>query len=99
MNVRDRIEDDVELQRILWACYKYWEGESLPVQERAVCYSWVSKVYEGRFGTGFHPPRLRQLAKLGFLERKEVSRGGGRRYYKIVEPDRVADLLRQWKLL
>ena len=99
MRANDGIEGDVELQHVLWACYTYWGNEPLPVQERSVCHRWVNNVYKDRFGTGFHQSKLRRLVKLGFLEPEEVSRGGNRRYYKIVEPDRVASLLRQWRLL
>lgn len=94
----NEIEDDLELQRILWACYKYWDGESLPPQERIICYSWVLGPYEDRFGTKFHQSGLRRLTKLRFLEKDDTSRGGHRRYYKIVDPDRVGDLLRKWNL-
>lgn len=95
----DEIEKDRELQQVLWACYKYWQDEPLPPKERAICYSWVVRVYESRFDIKFHPSRLRRLEKLGFLKRNVTSRSGHRRYYKIVEPDRVAELLRGWNLL
>ena len=94
----NEIENDPELQRVLWACYKYWQGESLPPHKRAICYSWVRRLYENRFGTKFHQSRLRRLAKLGFLKQDVASRGGNRRYYKIIDPDRVDDLLRKWNL-
>jgi hypothetical protein len=94
----NEIEDDVELQRVLWACYKYWHDESLPPYERIICYNWVLGPYENRFGTKFHQSGLRRLTKLGFLKQDHASRGGHRRYYKIVDPNRVADLLRKWIL-
>jgi len=47
------IENDQELQRILWACYKCWQGQSSPGQ-RAICYNWVLRPYEDRFGVKFH---------------------------------------------
>ena len=94
----NEIENDLELQRVLWACYKYWQSESLPPHKRAICYSWVIGPYEDRFGTRFHQSRLRRLTKLGFLERDVASRGGSRRYYKIVDPNRVDDLLQKWDL-
>ncbi len=85
----DEFEKDLELQQVLWACYEYWQGETLPPRERVICYSWVVRVYEDRFGTKFHHSKLRHLAKLGFLKEDSTSRGGQRRYYKIVEPDHV----------
>lgn len=35
------LENDSELQRALWACYSYWDGEPLPAQDRTICYKWV----------------------------------------------------------
>jgi len=92
------IEVDLELQRILWACLQYWHGESLPPHDRIICYKWVLGTYENRFGTEFHQSGLRRLTKLGFLKQDDTSRGGHRRYYKIVDPDRVAGLLSNWNL-
>ncbi|MFB0521206.1 MAG: hypothetical protein ACETWD_07245 [Desulfatiglandales bacterium] len=95
----NEIENDLELQRVLWACYKYWQGEkSLPPDRRIICYSWVIGPYENRFGTKFHQSRLGRLAKLGFLKKGDTARSGHRRYYKIADPDRVDDLLRKWDL-
>jgi len=92
------IENDQELQRILWACYKYWQGQSSSPGERAICYNWVLRPYEDRFGVKFHQARLRRLKTLGLLEQEETSRAGHRRYYRIVDPDRVRALLRKWDL-
>ena len=93
----NEIENDLELQRVLWACYEYWKNEPLPVSKRAICYSWIVKRYEKRFGTRFHQSRLRRLAELGFLvPEDDPSRGGHRRYYKISDPNRVYELLRKW---
>ena len=94
----NEIENDLELQQVLWACYKYWQGESLPPDERIICYSWVRRLYEDRFGTKFHQSKLGRLAKLGFLEKGDTARSGNRRYYKIADPNRVDDLLRKWNL-
>jgi hypothetical protein len=33
------IPNNLELQRILSACYDYWQTEPLPPEKRAVCYS------------------------------------------------------------
>ena len=95
----NEIESNVELQQVLWACYKYWEGESLPPHERIIYYSWVVRPYEERFGTEFHQSKLRRLASLGFLQQDDTSRGGNRRYYKIADPNGVASLLKKWKLI
>lgn len=94
------IENELELQQVLWACYTYWkrQGEALPPNERVVCYKWVRGPYEDRFGTRFHQSKLQRLAKLGFLEKDDTARGGSRRYYRIVEPEQVGELLRKWGL-
>lgn len=94
----NEIEEDLELKRILWACYKYWQGESSPPDERNICYKWVLGAYENRFRTKFHQSRLRRLAKLRFLKQDDTSRVGHRRYYKIIDPNRVGELLSKWKL-
>jgi hypothetical protein len=93
------IENDPELQRVLWACYQYWQGEeALPPHERTICYKWALDLYESKFGTKFHQSKLRLLAKLGFLKHDDTSRGGHRRYYKIMDPNQVDNLLRKWNL-
>lgn len=94
----NEIEHDLELKRILWACYQYWHAESLPPDERTICYKWVLGTYENRFRTKFHQSGLRRLTKLRFLKQDDTSRGGHRRYYKIVDPGRVSDLLSKWNL-
>lgn len=94
----DELEKDSELQQVLWACYEYGQGEKPRPLERVICYSWVVRIYEDRFGTKFHHSKLRRLAKLGFLKKDDTSRGGRRRYYKMVEPGHVADLLRKWNM-
>ena len=94
----NEIENDLELQRVLWACYTYWQGEALPPHERTICYSWVRRLYEDRFGAKFHQSKLGRLAKLGFLKKGDTARSGNRRYYKIADPNRVDDLLRKWNL-
>jgi len=94
----EEIESNQELQRVLWACYQFWLKGQLPKEKRAICYKWVIGPYEKRFGTRFHQSKLRQLARLGFLEREEISRGGHRRYYKLVNPEIIAELLNKWHL-
>ena len=95
----DEIENEPELQQVLWACYKYWQNESLPAHERVVCYSWIVGLYNERFGAKFHPSKLHHLTKLGFLKEDDTSRSGHRRYYKITNPDQVNELLMKWGLL
>ncbi|MBI2986695.1 MAG: hypothetical protein HYY45_08005 [Deltaproteobacteria bacterium] len=92
------IERDVELQRILWACHEYWRSEPLPIDQRAVCYTWVTGPYEKAFGTQFHQSRLHRLTKLGFLQQAETSRGGGRHYYTLINPEEITVLLKKWNL-
>lgn len=86
------------LQRVLWACYQLWKSESLPPEERVICHKWVSGVYREQFGGEFHQSQLRQLADLGFLVREDTSRGGHRRYYRLVDPTRLAECLHEWDL-
>lgn len=92
------IDNDKELQRVLWACYEYWRNEPLPVEDRELCYSWVVGPYKKRFGTQFHQSKLGMLARLGWLNQADTSRGGGRRYYTIPTPERVKELLKNSKL-
>jgi hypothetical protein len=97
MTLRD-IENDIALQRVLWAAFNYWNNEELPAGERAICYNWVLGPHKERFHTTFHHSRLLQLEKLGLLQKAELSRGGGRRYYRIIDAKRIESLLRAWRL-
>jgi hypothetical protein len=92
-------ELDVELKRILWAVFSYWNNESQQKYDRSICYSWVVTKYESRFKTKFHQSKLGQLEKNGYLQKLETARGGSRRYYTIPDPDRISELLKEWKLL
>lgn len=92
------LENDSELQRVLWACHSYWQTEPLPAENRVICYKWVQGNYRRRFVSGFHQSRLDALSKLGFLTKHDTSRGGNRRYYKIQNPEYVEALLRKWSL-
>jgi hypothetical protein len=85
---------DPELRRILWACLTYWGTEPNPLNERAVCYSWVAQCYKNKFGGTFHQSRLERLARLGLLTKADTSRGGNRRYYRINDPAQVAEILK-----
>lgn len=95
----DKIENDTESQQVLWACYKYWQDESLPANERVICYSWIVGPYNKRFNAKFHPSKLRHLTKLGFLKEDDSSKGGHRRYYEIINPSQVYELLIKWGLI
>jgi len=92
------VEIAPELQRILWACLSYWDTETQAPEERSVCYSWVVRPHLERFRETFHQSKLEELARLGFLEKTDTSRGGNRRYYRIPEADRVRGLLQEWNL-
>lgn len=94
----NEIEEDLQLKRILWACYEYWHSESLPPNKRIICYHWVVGIYEEKFGDKFHQSRLRHLTKLKFLKQDDTSRRGHRRYYKIVDPNQLRDFFRKWNL-
>jgi hypothetical protein len=85
---------DPELQRVLWACLTYWNTEQNPLDQRAVCYSWVARCYKNRFGGAFHQSRLQHLARLGLLTKNDTSRGGNRRYYRINDPYQLAEFLK-----
>ena len=92
------IHQHAELQRVLWACYESWKGRETPLETRKITHHWVKHAYEKRFNVGFHQGKLRVLATLGFLQPAYTTRGGARRYYTIPEPQRVAELLKQWQL-
>ena len=85
---------DTELQRVLWACLTYWNTEPNPLDERAICYSWVARCYQNKFGGTFHQSRLQHLARLGFLTKDDTSRGGNRRYYRINDSTQLANFLK-----
>jgi len=88
------IEFDSELQRIIWACYEYWKNEILPPDNRSICFSWVLRLYTKRFGGKFHQSKLRELVRLGVLEKDDTSRAGKRRYYRIINPTRIESILK-----
>ena len=88
---------NLELQRIVWACLTYWHSEPNPVDERALCYSWVVRCYRAKFGETFHQVRLQQLARLGLLAKEDTSRLGRRRYYRINDPAQLAEFLKDCK--
>ena|SRR6266851_1674019 len=90
------LEDNPELHHVLIACYEYWRSEPVPPEQRIICYSWVIGPYREMFGTEFHPAKLYQLTKLGFLNQEHTARGGGRRYYKIANPEIAQSLIEKW---
>ena len=95
MNLQD-IEQNPELQCVLIACCECWKRETLPQEDRAICYSWVIGIYRELFGADFHPTMLYQLTKLGYLSQDYTARGGHRRYYRIVNPALVKSLVNKW---
>jgi DNA-binding XRE family transcriptional regulator len=88
----------LELQRILWACFTYWNSEPNPVDERVFCYSWIIWFYKAKFGETFNQIKLHQLARLGLLAKDNASRCGTRRYYRINDPVQLAEFLKDCKL-
>jgi DNA-binding XRE family transcriptional regulator len=90
--------NDLELRRIVWACLTYWNSEQNPIDERVICYSWVVRCYEARFGRTFNHSRLRRLAHLGLLTKDNASRCGTRRYYRISAPAKLSEFLKGCKL-
>ena len=59
--------------RIWWGCLTYWNSETNPVDECALCYPWAVRCYEAKFGKTFHNSRLRSLERLGLLIREKAS--------------------------
>jgi len=92
------IENEPELQQILWACYECSQTDLVAAGEGSVCYSSMIDSYKKKFRSEFHPAKLYWLTKLGFLKQAHASRGGNRRYYTITNRDRVLQLLKKWKL-
>jgi hypothetical protein len=86
---------DPELKEVLWACYDYWKNMEYPEERRAICYAWVAPKYELRFKVRFQESKLSELAKRGLLELDEFSGGGNRRYYRLVDPERIRRLLQE----
>ena len=97
MNIHN-LEDDRELQQVLWACYHYWDDPALPPDERLFCHRWIVGPYVDRFGAPFAPDRLACLVDLNLLHRAGTSRRGDRRYYYLADPDRVRAWLEVWGL-
>ncbi len=82
-------ELDIETRRVLWACYEYWATEPLPVDERVICFKWVKRRFESRFGTKLTRREFDRAAKSGLLAKADTSRGGDRRYYRLVDPEQL----------
>ena len=84
---------DLETRRVLTVCYEYWSTEPLPVSDRVVCFKWVTRPYEARFGVKLTRAAFHRAARSGFLEKADTSRGGDRRYYRFVDPEHVRKLV------
>lgn len=90
----ESLRDDPELQRIAGACLEYWNGEPYG-PHRSICYSWVARLYTSKFGGSFQQTRLAQLERLGILAKDgDTSRGGDRRYWRIIDPAGLAEILK-----
>jgi hypothetical protein len=63
-----------------------------------ICYRWIIDDCRQRFGVGFHQSALQQLADLGYLHPGGLVHGGNRRYYHLVNPPLVVQLLDRWGL-
>jgi hypothetical protein len=87
-----------ELLRVLWACHAYWLTETLPEEQRAVCFSWVEGIFRQRFGVTFHQTMLATLAKHGLLIHDNTSQGGNRRYYRLSNPQSIHELVAELDL-
>jgi len=53
----NEILHDPELQRILMACLDYWSTEPVPPAERFICYKWVVRRHQARFGAPCSQPQ------------------------------------------
>lgn len=77
---------------------EYWRREPGAPESRIICHNWVVDPFWNRFGVTFHQSKLRRLVQLGFLRPEYTVRGGTRRYYSVVNPDRLEELLQGWEL-
>jgi hypothetical protein len=87
----NEVLNDPELNRILLACLDCGKEKPEPV----IWFSSVARYYKARYGRTFHQSRLAELERLGVLAKDgDTSRGGSRRYYRIIDPFALAELLK-----
>lgn len=72
-----------DLRNVLSECRAFLK--SVDSTSQRVCYEWVSRPFRDRHGRGMRPQHLAQLARLGFLTKENATRGGARRYYRVVQ--------------
>jgi len=84
---------DSEIERVLMICHEYWSTEPVPVPDRVICYKWISRPYEARFGAKLTRAAFDRVARSGFLEKADTSRGGHRRYYRVTKPTELAHIV------
>jgi hypothetical protein len=82
-----------EVAHVLMACHEYWSTEPVAVHDRVICYKWVRRPYEARFGMKLTRAAFDRAARSGFLEKADTARGGRRRYYRIADPAGLDRLL------
>src|SRR5438093_13758786 len=94
MNIKE-VENDPELRQVLWACYDHWKNDANPPDKRRIWSGYIMDSYRNRFGSEFHQTKLYWVTKHGSLTQAESVRGGARRYYKMIDPDKILNLLQK----
>jgi hypothetical protein len=88
--MNNEVLNDPELNRILLACLDCGKEKPEPV----IWFSSVARYYKARYSRTFHQSRLAELERLGVLAKDgDTSRGGSRRYYRIIDPFALAERL------